>query len=137
MPDIFVPYDTTSYSQYYGKLWRTGILNRFVLSHVDNNRAELQKKYPTFEEYNSKFEVSDALLDQLVAFAEKEKLERKEDEIETSKKEINVMIKALIARDLWTPTEYFRIINSMRDDDFEKAMEVIDRWDYYVNQLGL
>ena len=137
MPDIFVPYDTTSYTQYYGKLWRSGILNRFVLSYVDNNRSSLQEKYPTFDEFNSKFEVSSSLLEQLVIFAEKEKLERNDNDLKTSKDEINTIIKALIARDLWTSNEYIRIINATRDDDFKKAMDVIDRWDYYVNQLGL
>lgn len=137
MPDIFVPYDTTSYTPYYGKLWRSGILNRFVISYVDNNRKDLLKEYPTFEKFDSKFEVSSVLLEQLVSFAEKEKLERKEEDIKTSREEIGIMIKALIARDLWTSNEYIRIINATRDDDFKKAMDVIDRWDYYINQLGL
>lgn len=137
MPDIFVPYDTTSYSQYYGKLWRSGILNRFVLSYVNDNRSSLQEKYPTFEEFSAKFEVDSAILEQLFAFAEKEKLERNDEDINTSKNEIGVMIKALIARDLWTSNEYIRILNATRDDDFKKAMDIIDNWDYYVNQLGL
>jgi carboxyl-terminal processing protease len=137
MPDIFVPYDTTSYSPYYGKLWRMGILGRFVLSYVDSNRKSLQELYPTFEEFNAKFEVDSSLLEQLVTFAEKEKVERSDDDLQTSKHEINIMIKALVARDLWTSNEYFRVVNATRDNDFKKAMGVIDRWDYYINQLGL
>ena len=137
MPDIFVPYDTTSYSKYYGKLVRSGTLNQFVLSYTDKNRASLQKSYPTFEEFNSGFEVTDDLFEQLVAYAEKEKLERNEDDLKTSRDEISVMVKALIARDLWSLNEYFRIVNATRDDDFKKAMDVIDRWDYYTKQLGI
>lgn len=137
MPDIFVPYDTTSYTPYYGKLVRSGILNQFVLSYTDKNRASLQKKYPTFEEFNDKFSVNDNMLEQLTVFAEKEKLERNESDLETSKGEIGTMIKALIARDLWTTNEYFRVVNALRDDDFKKAMDVIDRWDYYINQPEL
>ena len=137
MPDIFVPYDTTSFTQYYGKLVRSGILNQFVLSYTDKNRASLQKNFPTFEKFNAEFEVGDGLFEQLVTYAEKEKLERNEDDIKTSRGEISIMVKALIARDLWTTNEYFRIVNAARDDDFEKAMDVIDRWDYYVKQLGL
>ena len=93
--------------------------------------------YPTFEEFNSKFEVSNTLLEQLVTFAEKEKLERNEEDLKTSKDEINTLVKALIARDLWTSNEYIRIINATREDDFKQAMDVIDRWDYYVKQLEL
>lgn len=137
MPDIFVPYDTTSYSQYYGKLWRSGILNRFVLSYVDENRKLLQASYPTFEEFNSKFIITNDLLEQLIKYAEKEELARNDEDLETSKDEISIMIKALIARDLWTSSEYFRIVNAKRDDDFEKALDVIDRWDYYTKQLEL
>ncbi|MDR0661137.1 MAG: S41 family peptidase, partial [Prevotellaceae bacterium] len=79
MPDIFVPYDTTSYSRYYGKLWRSNILNRFVLSFVDDNRKSLQADYPSFEEFNNKFVVADSMLERLIEFAEKEDLKRNEE----------------------------------------------------------
>ncbi|UCH15205.1 MAG: S41 family peptidase, partial [Bacteroidales bacterium] len=38
MPDFFVPIDTSFYSDYYRDLMRRGILNRFTLKYIDNNR---------------------------------------------------------------------------------------------------
>ena len=49
MPDVFVSIDTTYTSKYYVKMVRHGIFNRFVLNYIDNNRAELEKKYKPIE----------------------------------------------------------------------------------------
>lgn len=137
MPDIFVPYDTTSYTPYYGKMMRTGILNRFVLSYLDGNRKHMLKKYKSFEKFDKEFIVTDGIIEQLLSFAEKEKLERDDEAVKISGSDMRIMIKALIARDLWTSNEYFRVVNALRDDDFSKALDVIDRWDYYIKELGL
>ncbi len=137
MPDIYVPYDTTSYSQYYGKLVRSGILNRFVLSYMDKNRAKLLQTYKTFEDYEQQYTVTDSFLNELVSYAEKEKLPRDEKGLATSGEELRIMMKALVARDLWSMNEYFRIVNTTRDNDFKKALDVLDRWDYYTRELDL
>jgi len=42
MPDIFVPLDTTSVSEFYSKMIRTGVLNSFVLDYIDKNRKSLK-----------------------------------------------------------------------------------------------
>lgn len=137
MPDIFVPYDTTSYSPYYGKLSRMGIINRFVLSYMDTNRASLLERYGNFEHFDHEYVVTDEMMNDLVAFGEKEKVERDEKGLETSRKDIQVYLKALIARDLWSTTEYFRIVNANGDNDFAKAIEVLDSWDSYMKKLKL
>ena len=130
MPDVFVSIDTTYTSKYYVKMVRHGIFNRFVLNYIDNNRAELEKKYkPTktdkdFKLFDEKFTVTDEFLKQLTDFAEKEKLPFDEKDFERSKEHMRVNLKAAIARDLYDSGEYYQIINRI-DPIFKEAVKVI------------
>jgi hypothetical protein len=53
-----------------------------------------------------------------------------EEGLKTSKNEISKQLKALIARSLFTTTEYFRIINQ-ENETLIKAVEVIKGWSEY------
>jgi len=130
MPDIFVPIDTTRYSDYFNNLVRRGHLNSFILKYIDENREKLESKYSSFNTYHKKFDVSDKLLQELVQYANKEGLETDEEAIDVSSDEIKLHIKALIARDLWDMSEYFQIVNE-KDKVFNKANEVLNNWGEY------
>ncbi len=73
MPDIFVPLDTTRYTDFHRKLVAFGIINKVCVQYVDKNRAELKKKYPTFEKFKKEFEPDEAFLNALITAADKEK----------------------------------------------------------------
>ncbi|MDR2292281.1 MAG: S41 family peptidase [Prevotellaceae bacterium] len=135
MPDIFIPQDTSFYTKYYAKLVNRGITNRFALNYVSDNREKLNKKYPEFEDFEKDFTVDDNFIEEFVIFAEKEQLPRDDSELNISKPELKVILKALIARDMWGTTEYFRIINASIDREFAKAIEVIDNWKKYENEI--
>lgn len=134
MPDVFVPLDTTSVTKYYGKIIRQGVLNSFVLDYIDNNRKKLKSNYPDFKIFNDKFEVTDKLLNKLVEYGEKSEITASQDEIEKSKKDLSLLVKALIARDLWDMSEYYQIVN-VRDKGFNRAIEIMKDWETYENQL--
>ncbi|OFX21635.1 MAG: peptidase S41 [Bacteroidetes bacterium GWA2_31_9b] len=134
MPDIFVPLDTTSVTEFYSKMVRTGVLNSFVLDYIDKNRKSLKSKYPNFNTYLQKFEVTSEMIDNLVTFGAKSKIEPKENDIEKSKPDFSLIIKALIARDLWDMSEYFQIVN-VRDKGFNKAVEVVKNWEKYNSEV--
>jgi carboxyl-terminal processing protease len=134
MPDIFVPLDTTKVSGYYSKMVREGALNSFVLEYIDKNRKKLVSNYPEFKTFNDKFIVTEKILKELVEHGIENKIEAKEDELEESKEYFSLIIKALIARDLWDMSEYFEIVNS-RDKGFEKAVEIMMNWDQYQEQV--
>jgi len=46
MPDVFIPWDSTLISDYYSKLVRKGVVNSYIIDYIDNNRNELNEKYP-------------------------------------------------------------------------------------------
>ena len=133
MPDIFIPLDTTSYSNYLNQLIREGIINSYILNYIDNNRSKLQSQYASFAQFKEDFEVSDKMIGDLVDMATEEGVKLNEKGLDHSNQEIKLQLKALIARDIWDMNEYFQIVNE-RDDGYQKAKEVLNNWDQYYNK---
>jgi carboxyl-terminal processing protease len=134
MPDIFIPIDTTRYSDVLNDLARLGILNSFILKYIDEHREQLESEYESFSEYREDFEINQTILDNLKQYAKEEGLEIKgEDLTDKAKSEIKLHTKALIARDLWDMSQYFQIINQ-EDRVYNKAKEVLNNWDEYESK---
>ncbi len=134
MPDIFVSLDTTRVTDFYSKLIRQGVLNSFVLEYFDKNRDELKSKYPDFKMYNQNFVTDESMLQDLRDYGEENNVEATDEEFGKSKDDLKILLKALIARDIWDMSEYFQIMNT-RDKGFNKAVEVIDQWNKYQKQV--
>lgn len=132
MPDIFVPLDTTSYSDFYRDLIRKGTLNRFILGYVDQNRKILIKNYPEFPAFRDKFTVTDDIFNQLLEFGKKDNLTASRKDLEASGNQIRLLIKAYIARDLWNSSEFFEIYNT-GDKMVQKAVYVMKNWSRFNN----
>lgn len=132
MPDIFVPLDTTSYSDFYRDLIRKGTLNRFILSYVDQNRKNLNKNYPDFPAFRDKFAVTDDIFNQLLEYGKKDNLTASQKDLEASGNQIRLLIKAYIARDLWNSSEFFEIYNT-GDKTVQKAVYVMKNWNKFNN----
>jgi len=135
IPDVFVPIDTSSYTQYHAQLVRRGILNQFTLRYVDKNRDMLKQTYKTFKQFNDRFSVSDELFSELVAYAEEQKLPKKEDEIAKAKHDICVQLKGLIAQDLFTTSAYYEVVYPAIDNVYQKAVEMMRNWKEYEGLL--
>jgi carboxyl-terminal processing protease len=125
MPDVFIPWDSTMFSDYYVDLRRKGVLNNFTLQYVDENRAKLTGLYPSVESFNFKFFVDQPVIDQFKALAEKEGVKFDESGWKSSELLILTEIKALIARNLWDINAFYEIM-SVIDDEFLKARDILD-----------
>lgn len=134
MPDVFIPVDTTRYTDYHRKVVATGLVNRVAMNYLDRNRNEMTKEYPKFAQYKQNFNVTDEIMQDLLALAKDEKIEFNEEEYNRSKPLIMLQIKALIARDLYDMAEYFQIIN---DDNasYQEALRIINNDKMYENEL--
>lgn len=135
MPDIFVPIDTTRYTDYHRRLVATGLVNRISMNYLDQNRKEMASKYRKFEQYKQSFEVTDDILQNLLDMATEEKIEFNEEQYNHSRQLIKLQIKALIARDMYEMAEYFRIMN---DDNpsYIEALRIINDKEAYEKELG-
>lgn len=126
MPDLFVPVDTTAYTPYYRDLMAKGIINRFGISYFDNHRAELRRDYPDEAAFISKFEVTPAMLDELVKMGENDSISYNAGQFETSRKTIATVIKALIGRDMFETSTYFKIVNPELNPVFREGLLLIN-----------
>ena len=169
MPDIFIPLDTSKYYIYYNNLNRKGVVYTGVLDIMDKNRDSFKQKYPDFKTFVDKFEVTDEMVDKIMAAGDKvgakdtmaikildsekkevikkgspnktakegEKEVKKTDEksIEFARPLLKKQMKALIARDLFSVSHYFQIMNS-EDETIKKAIEVISQKGTYEKILS-
>lgn len=108
-PDIFVPVDTAGASYYLSELSYQGIINQFAFDQADRMREELNALNGP-EQFRKQFQVDDALIAALVAFAEEQGLEPDEDAISTSRLQIANRLKANIARNIWNNEGYYPIV---------------------------
>jgi carboxyl-terminal processing protease len=134
MPDLFIPLDTSYYTNYYRDLIRLGILNQFVLNYVDQNRNELLMRYPDILAFKSGFEMDQELMKQLTVYAAEEGLPENPSELSVSGKQIQALAKGYIARDLWSTSEFYQIVNE-DDNKFQAALSIIKDWDLYEVSL--
>ncbi|HKL31990.1 MAG TPA: S41 family peptidase [Tangfeifania sp.] len=130
MPDIFIPMDTSSNFRYYNRLRRNQVVYNYVLDYVDKHRVELENNYPEFEKFYTDFEVTGAMVDTIVAKGEEEGIEKDEESLAFTLKDMKREIKALIARDLYTRDDFYKILLS-DDDAINKALEVIENQQEY------
>lgn len=125
MPDAFVPLDTMQYTRFHRQLAAKSIVTDKSLRYIDNNRNTLKKTYPSFQEFNSKYQVPQSLIDTILDAAEKQNLKFKDDEeMKRTLPYLRLQLKALVARDLWDMTEYFQVMNE-ENHIVQKGLEVI------------
>lgn len=134
MPDIFIPMDTSAHYRYYNRLRRNNIVYNFVLDFVDNNREELKKSHPDFDDFNTKFETSAEMVEKIVSEGVKEGIERDEESLEFTLSTMKKEIKALIARDIYSRNDFYKVFYQ-DDEAILKALEVIENKEQYDNLL--
>lgn len=125
MPDIFIPIDTSMYSEFFGKVNRKGLFNEYTLLFMDNNRERLEKSYSSVEEFSKNFNVENELFNEFLEYAQKNEIEPKEDEVKISKTLILTRLKGLIARNIWGTSAYYQIANEL-NNAYLKAIEEIN-----------
>lgn len=125
MPDVFIPWDSTMFSDYYVELRRKGVVNSFSLQFVDNHRGELFEKYPDLETFSKDFVVDEDLIGQFKALADKEGVKFDEKGWEASEILIKIQLKALIARTLWDISAFYEVMSGI-DDEFKKAINLLE-----------
>jgi carboxyl-terminal processing protease len=109
MPDIFVPRDTTDYTNYLVDLFNKNILREYTLDFYSNNKKDLSLM--KLDEFKSKFNVSEQMLSDLINLATKSGIKFRENEYNKSKDYIRLNVKAYIARSLYGNNGFYSILN--------------------------
>ena len=101
-------------------------LPSFVHRYTDKNRKMLLITYPTFETFEQGYEMDDNTLEAFFNYADEknEQLAGKRSISTGLKKRIKFLIKAALARQLYSDIEYYQILHQ-EDEMIERAIEEV------------
>jgi carboxyl-terminal processing protease len=123
MPDLFVPVDTSNYSVYYRDLMAKNVITSFCSEYIDNNRKSLLAQYPDEDVFSQQFDAA-PFIEQLVARGEKEGVALNEEQLNTSRRMLEAIIKGLFERDLYENGSYMRSVNPL-NPVYREALRII------------
>lgn len=121
MPDIFVPMDTTKWSQYYSDVLNRGLIYQFSLAYSDNNREKLNH----FKNYENLINYLDSqnILDRFIEYTTGNNITPPTNEaLNASAVAIENRIYAYISRNIIGEEPFYRIINQ-HDPVVQKAID--------------
>ena len=123
MPDIFVPYDTTGYSEYYETVMRRGLVYRFAFGYADRHRKELMipEDYRLMENHLKQRK----MLGEFAAFASGQGVAGNEKDMKVSGPLIENTMIAYIVRNILGDKGFYPIINQT-DKMVQKGVEVLN-----------
>ncbi|MBQ7442254.1 MAG: peptidase S41, partial [Bacteroidaceae bacterium] len=126
MPDRFVPLDTTRFTRLHRELNARSYIINANLRYMDEHRDELHSLYPDFAAFERGFEVPRDVIDKMLADAEaKDKIRPRDDEeLAKTIPTLSLILKGLVARDLWDMSEYFQVIYE-QDPVVQEAVRII------------
>lgn len=133
MPDYFVAMDTTG-TMLHARLNATGAVNKVAISEVDKNRKELLGNYPDALSFADSYQVPDELDGRLRQQALTDGVEWDEAQYVQSRTLILLQLKALMARDLYDSSAFFRIINQ-ENEIFREGLRIISDEQRYEGLL--
>ncbi len=121
MPDIFIPIEKNENYKYYNSLLNRGLIHQFSFEYTDRNRPALSR-FKSFEDFNKQFIIGDAILNEFVAYAEKEGVTRDPAGLAFTRSELSNLLKALISRNIFDDKGFYPIFLKS-DKTFSKALE--------------
>ena len=121
-PDVFVPLDSTYLNAILGELTYAGIIRQYSFNYIDVKRKDFEK-YKDGKEFLKKFQVSDAMVTELLGMAKAEGIAVTSANQKKLSAELKNRVKAQFARHLYDDNTMYQVLLES-DKDFKKAMEV-------------
>ena len=121
-PDVFVPLDSTYLNAILGELTYTGIIRQYSFNYIDVKRKEFEK-YKDGKDFVKKFQVSDAMVTELLGMAKAEGIAVTSANQKKLSSELKNRVKAQLARHLYDDNTMYQVLLES-DKDFKKAMEI-------------
>jgi len=119
MPDIYIPVDTTGYTDFYYELSGRGVLNDVLYNHLLSQNLV----YQSTDELIRNFKLNEPDIKRLIQMAAKRNIKASERKIDSSRKEIETQLKALLARYYFGDDGFYRVLNS-GDQAIIRSLEV-------------
>ena len=123
MPDIFIPLDTLSTSEYYNRVWDGNVLYRYTMDFTDRHRSEIDA-IVTLEQLDALLD-GEEFIEDFVAYAERNGVERDDEGLAKSRKVIETQIRAYIGRNCLNDESGFYYNIYAIDDAMQRAVAEI------------
>lgn len=123
IPDRLLTYRKDPTFVYYNQLSAQGLLNRLAFDQVKHHAGELLQRYPDEETFCRRYEVSEALLQELAARGERAGVARDARSLRAQRALIANRIKAYIGQFLFGDRTFYRIL-LQEDDDLKKIRQI-------------
>lgn len=120
IPDIFVPVDTSRFSEFYRIIANKSYIYQFALAYSDKNRKHL-KNLKNSGEMNNFFDKENILNLFLEYCREKHNLTPSEEDLKKSSGIISLYLNAYIARNIFSDNEFYSIA-LQADEIYMKAL---------------
>ena len=124
MPDIFIPVDTTSISEYYNRVRSLGLMYRFAFLYTDLNRSELEQ-FTTAGQIEGYLNDQD-IISQFINYAKEKGVQPDYADIRTSRQVMEKSIKAYVARNIIENEGFYPIIAEV-DNVLQMAIDTISK----------
>lgn len=123
MPDFFVPLDTSGVTKYFNQVARRNLIYRYAFDYSDKHRKQLTelKTLDAIEKYLD----DSKLLDEFIAFAQRQGIEPNQSQIKKSSLIIETQLKAYIARNIIDNEGFFPILTRI-DSTLLKAIDLLN-----------
>ncbi|MBE0661547.1 MAG: S41 family peptidase [Bacteroidales bacterium] len=126
MPDIYVTIERDENLTYFNTVANQGLIYQFAFDYTDSQREAL-KKYPDPGVYNKDFQITDAVFNDFVSYAESQDAKTEKKSIQQSKERINHLLKSYIARNIFDDEGFYPIFLET-DKIFNRATEALNTW---------
>ena len=124
MPDIFVPFDTSTIAPVLSNLYMSSTLNNFIYDYFIQHKNEF-KAYHSATEFAHNFKQEETVWNDLVSYAAKDSFNLSQISA-TDKSVAQRRIKALLARQPWRTEGFYEVLN-LTDPVVKKAMEEMEK----------
>lgn len=128
VPDLFVGLDTAEYPSLYRELIVKGIINNVSLDYFNLNRNQLISRFENFEQFNQSFYVDQSTIEHLYSDALNLNLRFSDNEIEHILPLVKTQVKALIAKNIWGKSEFYRVVNPTLET-YNKALHILNNYE--------
>jgi carboxyl-terminal processing protease len=122
MPDIFVPFDPSTYQRSINRLFANGTFNRFVYQYFLQNQPMI-RQFSSATDYATRFNNDNELWRGLKNFISKDSIDL-EKVSQADKESLQTRLKALLARFRWRNNGFYQVLNT-EDTVVLKAIEVL------------
>nr|WP_155210913.1 S41 family peptidase [Fulvivirga aurantia] len=124
MPDYFVPLDTSQTSAYLNQLFTSNAMQEFTFNFVAGNKQRLESM--SYDEYYNKFDVTRAMLDELVAIGKDNGVKSNRADLNKNRDLFELHMKAQIARQIWDNDGFYPIFNQT-NEILQQAVKMFDK----------